>query len=123
MEGWRQGAPRQPRFASTGRTVAWMDRLRFAKGVGQGISTVASEALPCDFNTGGCLPPLVLRRVEHALHARDDVAWEATCGDLVNTLLVFHQAVEDRVEGLVRGEGVLIGLVGTQFRGGRLGER
>src|SRR5258705_9186957 len=65
----------------------------FAKRVGEGIPAVASEALSRDLDAARRPPPLVFRRVEQPLHARDGLAREAARHDLRHAQLLLDAAI------------------------------
>src|SRR5687768_4123977 len=81
--------------------------LVLAEGVGERIPPIAPETLARDLDARRGLPPLVFGCVEQSLHSRDGLALETAPNDLVHTLLLLDEAVEDLVERVVGWQGVL----------------
>lgn len=81
--------------------------------LGDGHFAAHAEGARGDFEAGGGLSAFVFVEGDAADDPFDGVAIKAVCDDFLRGALFFHEEVKDGVEDFVRGEGVLIALVGA----------
>src|SRR5262245_34550625 len=82
---------------------------------GDGVAPVAAERAVGDANADRRLATLVFIHLDEARHALHVGACEPGGDDLLDALILFHVAREDRVKHLIRRQAVLVCLVGPQF--------
>src|SRR4030042_2068509 len=95
--------------------------LPLAVAVGDGEAAVAAEGAGGDLDAGRGLTPLVLVAVDQADPAPHPLFLEPHRQDIGEALVFFPVGLEDGGEDIVRGEALLVYLVGPQLGGGRAG--
>ena len=90
--------------------------------IGDRIAPVAAEIAAADLHPRRRLAALIFGNIQQMLHPLDRGGIIAPRHRILEAAFPLHQAFQDAVQNIIGRQGILVGLVGAQFGGGRLGD-